>query len=151
MRKVLIAVLLFCVFAVVGCDSTNKALNEDSSDNTIIAGTYEKDVFNINTSYGILRFPQRWENITTIEVEDNTVHFIHTTTNTRLFDVSFNSGEGYTVGSYSLNEKTVNVIVNTFEFDKTLEEYELFCNIQDDINVIINYLVSDYKFVFNGE
>lgn len=97
------------------------------------------DVFAINTSVTTLYYPAKWQDVVTVEVSDTKVCFTYD--NGSLFDLVFTETEnGFLLGTY---ENTPIYVV----------DYEVSSNeasaMQEDVNVILHYLMEDGNFSIN--
>lgn len=104
----------------------------------------EIGVFEIETDLAKLYYPLKWEGIVDVENEGDVVKFTYK--NTRLFDVYFKECNGDLIGFY--DDTPVYLISYLFNYSSlTDEEYNQLCEMQHDINVIIEHLLKDEKFV----
>ncbi len=96
----------------------------------------EPEEYAIKTSLVDLYYPQKWENKVKTEVLDDMVKF--SCEDTPLFDIVFGGDKGVLIGSFDGTE--------IYIVDYPLKDNEMK-NMQEDVNVIINYLQKEEKFV----
>ena len=118
--------------------------DEGTGDVTDDTGEPEEEVFVIKTAYADLKFPAKWQDKVTYEVGDDSVSF--SSGDVRIFDILFNGGDGYVLGTIIGEKENVVVKVADYLFDSDAENYDELCAMQEDINVIIDHLVKDYDF-----
>lgn len=101
------------------------------------------EVFAIPTSFATLYYPKKWEDAVTVSVEDKTASFSYG--DTAIFDILFKECDGAFLGTYAGTP----VYAISYDVDSdafTAEQYRDICAMQDDINVILEYLKKDDKF-----
>lgn len=96
------------------------------------------DTFDIETSLVTLKYPQKWKDKVNVDVTDLGVKFSNN--GTPLFDILFSECNGFLIGAY----KDTPIYIVTYEAQN--EEQNLM---QEDINVILNNLMSDSNFTAN--
>lgn len=99
----------------------------------------DNTVFAIKTKIGDLYYPNKWKEKVTIDVSDEKVSF--SCKGIMLFDLVFAECEGYLLGTY---DSTPIYIV-----DGTDAEEDEMMAMHEDVNVILQYLMEDPKFVIN--
>lgn len=103
--------------------------NEDLSSEEI-------PVFDIETPLVTLKYPEKWKDKANIEVLPEGVKF-STADGTPLFDLMFVESEGYVLGTYNGNP------IYMVEYPVNTEEQ---IEMQEDVNVILQYLLGDDNF-----
>ena len=106
---------------------------------TFVAGEVPEEdvaVYEIPTPVVNLYYPEKWKNNVTVDIVDNTAKF--SSSGTPLFDIVFGDGKGNLVGKY--DGKEVRIV------DYPLEDEKL-SDMQQDVNVILDYLKKDSKYV----
>lgn len=114
-------------------------------------------VYTIETKYGNLSYPEKWKELANIEIAEEGIYTVKFSTATSagevpLFDLTFNGGEGYCLGTMKSGGQDVTIYIDDYTFDQsTLSEDEYFncCAMQEDVNVILEHLAEDYGFSFN--
>ena len=151
---VITAILLSLILVLAGCGS------KESTDDTAMAApgeisesivfyTTDEECFLIETRFGTLEYPEKWKDKTKIDISDTepyTVGFSAVTSagNVHLFDICFNSGDGFLLGTLQSDGQNVPVYLNSFAFDKgslSETEYNDCCAMEEDVNVIISRLI----------
>ena len=105
-----------------------------------------EDVFEIETSLTTLYYPTKWKDLVTVKTDDNSVRFV--CGDVKLFDLLFNSNKGNLIGSY--NGTTISIVdydINENEHKKDI--YFDLCEMQIDVNVILQHLMEDESFIIS--
>lgn len=93
----------------------------------------------------ILYYPQKWQDAVTVEVTDSKVAF-STADGIQLFDLEFGQSEGDLLGTYG--ETEVHIVSYDIEQGyRSEEDYNKFCAMLEDVNVILQHLMEDENFV----
>ena len=104
----------------------------------------KNSVFDIETAFMTLKYPAKWRDKVTVDVTDLEVSF--RCGEHRLFDVLFGSENGFCVGTL----RGMPIYIQTYEFDEssmTEEEFLELCEMQEDMNVLIDRLAEVDEFV----
>lgn len=130
-----------------------------SVNNEPASGTAENDsaVYPIETKFGNLSYPEKWKDLVKTEITDGEVYTVSFSGKTEngyvpIFDLNFNGGDGYLLGTMKVDGQDVSIYFNEHEIDKesmSEEEYNNCCNMCEDVNVTLEYLAKDYGFSFN--
>lgn len=106
----------------------------------------DDEVFAIETEVATFYYPTRWEKTLTVDVAQDRVSF--STPTTLLFELRFNGDDGHLLGTYDGTE--IRVVYSELESDGVSEEtYREWIAMQEDVNVILEYLSADSKFIVN--
>ena len=103
----------------------------------------ESEVFPIETGLATLYYPKKWLDSVTVDVSDDAVDF--TCAGIELFKIHLGSGKGIMLGKYNGSP----ISFETFEIDSSGHEqevYDMLCSMQEDFNVIYQYLRLDENF-----
>ncbi len=138
-------------------DSTSDGTNSSSTaaeDETVIGKIDEtEDMMKIDTKYGTLKFPAKWKDEVDVSISEDepyTVSFVTKGTDKEIFSLHFGGGEGYLLGTLPLNGENIEVFVEDAELDAKSKDFDKLCEIQEDVNVILNRLTEDYAFSVGG-
>lgn len=154
-KLIIVLLLVICLLGtvlVVGCGDKTNNNDVDDSDKTFMP--VDEEVFAIETPYGNLKYPAKWEDEVTVEhLEDPYIVEFRTSIDDeeiRLFDIAFNGTGDSLLGTLTVDGETVQVYVINYNDD--ISEYtdnqQMSVNeMIIDINVIISKLVDDYGFV----
>lgn len=143
MKKTIIILSAFLLLSLCGC-ADKTAQKTKSTDSEKISFMDNGDsVFEIKTDYVSLYYPEKWKDSVDIKNTDGIVSFYALPSNTKLFDVLFDKNEGDQIGTILVDGKSVKVCVKTFSIDKDLENYDDLSSMQEDVNVILNKLVTE--------
>lgn len=115
-------------------------------DFTIGAEIIEEDTstFEIETSLATLYYPQKWQDSVSVEVTDNKAAF-STTDGVQLFDLEFGQSEGVLLGTYGETELHI-ISYDIEQGERSEEDYNKLCAMQEDVNVILQHLLEDEAF-----
>lgn len=156
----IVAVLMITVLMITGCsDDSSKDGNSRGDTLSTTAATAaandkpvnvkETNTFTIKTKYGDLKYPEQWKDkIKTVisEEEPYTVAFMLKDGKAKIFALHFGGGEGYLLGTLEKDGKQVEVFVDDAELDPKSKNYDMYCEMQEDVNVILQNLINDYGF-----
>lgn len=142
-KIIVIAALLLMIFTMVGC----------SKDDDIEFYTTDEAVFEIETPFCNLYYPEKWEEqITTKCVEKNGGYVVSFNTkldgkDTKVFDIAIGGKKGTLIGSFEKDDQEIKVYViehiddiNVFDEDQRM----IVGGMMEDINVIISKLIEEY-------
>lgn len=104
----------------------------------VVAGE-NTEVFDIETDLVTLYYPSKWKDAVSVSFVDGGVKF--TNDGTPLFDLMFSACDGYLLGTYG--DTPIYVVDYALETDEQ-------CAMQEDVNVILDYLQEDPNFILNG-
>lgn len=143
------ALVLICLCIGIGLSGKNK--KEDVL-STVEQQMQEEEAFEIETKYGSLYYPKKWESQVRIEIDENdeyTVKFYGTVEGKEeqhLFNVVFGE-KGNKLGSFEKDGETVTVCLdfeeNTMNDEWTEEEKNIIYAMQEDINYLIGMWEKD--------
>lgn len=149
MFKKLALVLLsvaMTVLCLVGCGKAADAERPGSTEDQ----TEAEAVFSIETDYGTLKYPSKWEKDVEVTASGDNVDFSLKSDGSRIFSLRFNNGNGYLLGALPVDNKKIPVYVDNAELDKKAENFETLAEMQEGVNVILQNLIKDYNFDVNG-
>ena len=157
MKKIASVIAAIMVFALMisGCNNKTVQSGQQETETSVLVGstpdTGKKDdnVFTINTKYGDLKFPTKWKDDVEVKISEEepyTVSFTSRENGERIFSLHFGKGEGYLLGTLNSNDEQIKVFVDNAELDAKAKDYDKLCEIQEDVNVILNHLTEDYDF-----
>ena len=113
----------------------------------------DDDTYPIETPYGTLRYPQKWQAFTRTEENGNAVSFygwVEGKSEQPLFTLQFGEGDGYLLGT--LDGTGVFIVDNVPVFDETWSdaEKETVSAMQEDLDVIVQDLFARDSFTIAG-
>ena len=136
--------LAFVCVAFIGCQSEDSSESESGTESvTETAG----DLINIKTKYCVLKYPAKWGDAFSAKINEDkeyTVSFMYG--GKPVFDIILNGKSGSPLGMIDTDNGKVTVRVKTYEFDQKDKNYNIYREMQDDLNVIIDNLKKDYTF-----
>ncbi len=123
-----------------------------SSEESVPFYQTDAETFTIETKYADLKYPSVWQELLSVSIKKlgtYTVSFYAKTSagELLLFELSFDGGDGYLLGLLPYKNKSVELRITSYDFDKTglsAEEYERCCAMSEDVNVIISKLIEEY-------
>ena len=98
------------------------------------------DLFTIETSFALLKYPSKWKEKVDVTVNDKRVTF--SSESKPLFDLLIDSDEGFVMGT--LVGESRDVVINVLDYPIENEEQ---AEMQEDMNVIMQNLMKDYNFI----
>lgn len=151
--SILLIVLIGVFFSLLfnGNSKDEEILNNQNDD--IVSekedAFYEEEVFLTTTKYCDLAYPQKWK--TNVEVVmnegDNYSVKYMTKEGVDLFEIYFDSEKGDILGTIKNGNTCVALSVVVSEIDNDNDNYNEILTMQEDMNVIINYLDTKYQFM----
>ena len=156
---IVLILLLICV-SITACEvkSTKNATNDSAtisevSKKSTDESTLNEQTYEIKTKYCTLEYPAIWEDAVTIKTTSEdpyTLRFTGTVDNKilPLFDLAFDTTDGILLGTLHIDENhTLSLIPYEInEKECSSDQYKLFCGMQEDVNIIINHLKTNYDF-----
>lgn len=149
MKKIIVLLLCLCMAtAFVACDegsgtsTADSAATHDSSAVNVIDPN--ENVFVIHTDYCDMKYPSKWEKEVKVDVSAEKVSFTTADGKAKLFDLCFGGNEGYIYGTLT-GENPVEIRVVSYDIDAKQEEFDDYCAMQEDMNVILQYLIDEGK------
>ena len=106
----------------------------------------DTSVFEIETDLTTLYYPKKWQDAVTVETNQDVAKF--SCGETPLFDLIFTGEEGYLLGTYNGTEIRI-IAYDLEEANLSDTEYSKLCAMQDDVNVLLQYLMADSDFLIN--
>lgn len=136
--------------ATVAVDNTPETETAVDGKNSLLS----VPTFSIDTPYCEIKYPTMWEdNVSFRQLTDDgyTLCFYSKAgdNNVRIFDLSFNTGQGSQLGTIS-NEARDTLWLTSYDLDSseyTENQLQIFSEMRDDINIILANLENDYGFI----
>lgn len=102
--------------------------------------------FDIKTGVVTLKYPNKWKDKVTVDVTEDVVKFSYK--GEKLFDLVFKECEGYLLGTY--DNTPIYIISYTYDESGYSEEEKMeLRGMENDVNVILQHLMEDSKFVIS--
>lgn len=128
----------YCEYA----DGINTIISHLIDDNGLIVNqaieTEDNSTFDIETPITVMKYPAKWQDKVEISVSEEGVKF--SASGVPLFDLVFAEGDGFLLGTY--NGTPIYIV------DYPVETEEMLA-MQEDVNVILQYLIEDSNFKIN--
>lgn len=143
--------LLLCGMMIMsllaGCEKNDGAEDSAPVSESMVVGTEGEETCPIETRYCVLRYPERWKEQVQVTIEEQGVYTVKFSADgVALFDLAFGGGDGYVLGTLKLDEGNVPVRITSYEVEFESEQYDTYCAMQEDVNVILNGLWTEYEF-----
>ena len=111
-----------------------------------IVAPEDSSVFDIKTDVVTLKYPTKWKDKVEIDISPESVKF--SSDGMPIFDLYFEKCDGFLLGTY--NGTPIYVVDYLIQENKCGDyEYRDLCAMQENINVIIHYLMEDSCFVIS--
>ena len=148
MKKLISIVLcMFVVFFLNACGQGNNESIESSetSVKSIIQNniTDSDRMMNVETSIGVLKYPEKWKDKISFDAEDDKVNF--NCGNIKLFTLYFGGEKGEVFGTLHLDNGEIPLRYEMYTIDTKSKNYNELSAMQEDVNVIFQYLISEGK------
>lgn len=129
-------------------ESREESNEESEAESSVPFYHSDDETYGIDTPYGELRFPVKWEDLATVRTEGDSVTFFGQTEagQQKLFTLHFGEAEGFLLGYLTVDGSEVPLYIESFSFDRdsmSEEEYFNCCAMSEDINVIISHLYEE--------
>lgn len=108
----------------------------------VVGEAVEKEdtsTFDIETSVVTMKYPAKWQGVVTVDVSEEKVSFSNNWT--PLFDLVFSECDGFLLGTYN------NTPIYIVDYPVNSDEQAAM---QEDVNVILQYLMEDPNFIINA-
>ncbi len=110
-----------------------------------------ESVFYIETSVATIRYPQSRKEFADISVNEGEtviVEFSAKDSGVKVFDLILGETEDTLLGTISTESGEIPVRAEFYDLDPDSSDYLDCCGMKEDINVILEGLVSDYNFIY---
>ena len=141
------------IFSACSGDSSSKSKKDDAESTTVeeVTETTEAPVatYEIKTKYAVLKYPEKWKDSVKVSVSEKEPYTVSFSADKQpLFTYVFNGTEGDLLGTIIRDDGNVVVRIKTGKLDKKAKKYDDYAAMQEDLNVILQNLAKDYKFVY---
>ena len=148
MKRVLCVLAMACIAASFAACGDNPSSSAGEATTAQILSTENnvldpnEEVYVIKTDVVDLKYPSKWEKKVKTVVKDNKVSFSVKDKDVKLFDLYFGGEEGYAFGTLETEGKPELRVVS-YDIDNGSDNFDEYCAMQEDINVIFQYLIKD--------
>lgn len=143
----LLMILVLSAFVIVGC-SNNKATPDESAQGEEAPTEAVRNNYEIKTKIATLKYPEQWKEIVKVEAQDSEPYTVtFSAYDVKVFELFFNGTQGDLLGTLITDDGQYLVTTSMVKVSESSEHYEDYRNIQEDVNVILENLGKDYKFV----
>ncbi len=153
MKRILCCLLTVCLIAAVFAACSDKKDDTAAKDEAVSGETSETatekpiEVYEIETKYCTLKYPKEWKDKVNVMIDDSDVYTVRFACGkVKLFDLTFNGGDGYTLGTVIGKDENIVVRLMSYDIDKKAKNYEELNAMSGSVNVIIEHLNADYTF-----
>lgn len=155
-KRVALWVLIICLLlCVTGCGRKGADAEQGSapaSGETEMLAPEEPDtVYEIETPFANMQFPEKWKDNLTVKTAENSADFFAVfegKPETLVFTLRLGEGDGYHLGT--LGDQELYIVEGNPNFDESWTEAEkqAFYDMQESVNVILQGLVESDGFTY---
>ena len=146
-RLISAALCMLLMFSLTACSQGNgeSTASSATSVNSMIQNNIidSENMMNIETSIGVLKYPEKWKGKVSFDAENDKVN-CHCG-DVALFTLYFGGEKGDTFGTLSLDGETKPLRYEMNTIDPKSKNFNELCAMQEDMNVIFQYLISEGK------
>ena len=149
--SILLGIVLLAGLVACGAKSDLQESGPEENQAPIIENnvTDSEDMMEIDSPIGTLYYPVKWKNDVTFQVTDDRVVALHY--DDPLFTLYFGGDKGDLFGTVKQQDGTeIALRYEMHDLDSSHEDYETMSAMQEDINVIFQYLMQEGKLVEAG-
>lgn len=149
-----IVIFTICLIAVLFCCISCRSVRPDNTVDDPVTNEAETtarnnhldvETYTVETRYCNLKYPAKWEGKVKTEIFDNygyIVKFI--ADDVSLFDFEFVEGNGVLLGTLVTDSENVVIKITSYDLEHEMQDYDIYAEMQSDIDVIIENLMADY-------
>lgn len=152
MKKIItvfLCVLFVFSFAACSQNSGNNASADEATQKPIIQNniTDSDQMMTVESEIGTLNYPKKWEGKVSFESDKDKVEAF--SGKVKLFSVYFGGQNGLLYGTLHLDSGDKELRYEMYDIDSKSENAEDLFSMQEDINVIFQYLIEEGKLTAN--
>lgn len=152
MKKIIAAFLcvLFVVsLAACGQNNVNHATADEATQKPIIQNniTDSDQMMTVESEIGSLNYPKKWEKMVTFESGKDKVEAF--SGDVKLFSVYFGGQKGILYGTLHLDSGNKELRYDMYDIDSKAKNADDLFAMQEDVNVIFQYLIDEGKLTVN--
>ena len=148
--------ILLCIVMLLGlaaCGAKNDPNGSGSAAEDvpeIIANnvTDSEDMMEVDSPIGTLYYPEKWKDDITFQVNGNQFEALYY--DNPLFTLYFGGEKGDLYGTVTYDGEDIELRYEMHDLDSTHENYETMISMQEDINIIFQYLIQEGRLTVAG-
>ena len=150
--SILLCILMLASLAACSAKKTPQATDAAAAGDepAIIANniTDSEDMMEVDSPIGTLYYPEKWKDDITFQVNGNQFEALYY--ENPLFTLYFGGEKGDLYGAVKYDGADIELRYEMHDLDSTHENYETMISMQEDINIIFQYLIQEGRLTVAG-
>ena len=149
--SILLCILMLASLAACSAKKTPQATDAAAGDEpAIIANniTDSEDMMEVDSPIGTLYYPEKWKDDITFQVNGDQFEALYY--ENPLFTLYFGGEKGDLYGTVKYDGADIELRYEMHDLDSTHENYETMISMQEDINIIFQYLIQEGRLTVAG-
>lgn len=149
--SILLCILMLASLAACGAKKSPQATDAAAGDKpAIIANnlTDSEDMMEVDSPIGTLYYPEKWKDDITFQVNGDQFEALYY--DNPLFTLYFGGEKGDLYGTVTYDGADIELRYEMHDLDSTHENYETMISMQEDINIIFQYLIQEGRLTVAG-
>ena len=149
--SILLCILMLASLAACSAKKTSQATDAAAGDEpAIIANniTDSEDMMEVDSPIGTLYYPEKWKDDITFQVNGDQFEALYY--ENPLFTLYFGGEKGDLYGTVKYDGADIELRYEMHDLDSTHENYETMISMQEDINIIFQYLIQEGRLTVAG-
>lgn len=149
--SILLCILMLASLAACSAKKTPQATDAAAGDEpAIIANniTDSEDMMEVDSPIGTLYYPKKWKDDITFQVNGDQFEALYY--DNPLFTLYFGGEKGDLYGTVKYDGADIELRYEMHDLDSTHENYETMISMQEDINIIFQYLIQEGRLTVAG-
>lgn len=149
--SILLCILMLASLAACSAKKTPQATDAAAGDEpAIIANniTDSEDMMEVDSPIGTLYYPEKWKDDITFQVNGDQFEALYY--DNPLFTLYFGGEKGDLYGTVKYDGADIELRYEMHDLDSTHENYETMISMQEDINIIFQYLIQEGRLTVAG-
>lgn len=149
--SILLCILMLASLAACSAKKTPQATDAAAGDEpAIIANniTDSEDMMEVDSPIGTLYYPEKWKDDITFQVNGDQFEALYY--ENPLFTLYFGGEKGDIYGTVKYDGADIELRYEMHDLDSTHENYETMISMQEDINIIFQYLIQEGRLTVAG-
>lgn len=149
--SILLCIVMFAGLAACGAKNDPMGSESDAGEKPeIIANnlTDSEDMMEVDSPVGTLYYPEKWKDDITFQVNDDQLEALYD--DNPLFTLFFGGKKGDLYGTVEYDGTDIDLRYKMYDLDSKNKDYETMIAMQEDINIIFQYLMQEEKLSVAG-
>lgn len=149
--SILLCILMLASLAACSAKKPPQATDAAAGDEpAIIANniTDSEDMMEVDSPIGTLYYPEKWKDDITFQVNGDQFEALYY--ENPLFTLYFGGEKGDLYGTVKYDGADIELRYEMHDLDSTHENYETMISMQEDINIIFQYLIQEGRLTVAG-